>query len=60
MIVPPQDWKAIDVGGYLSTPTRVVRVYEHMDPISLIRKADETGQLEPVYRSLSVLGKTPW
>jgi len=60
MVYPPERWRSFDAGGYLSTPTRVMRSFDHAEPIQLIKQADALGNMEQIYNALTVLGNTAW
>jgi DNA-directed RNA polymerase len=56
MVVPPRPWRDMDDGGYLATPTRVMRTRGSKLQARALAQADLTD----VYAALDVLGGTPW
>lgn len=61
MLSPPRPWEDHNIGGFLGSPTNIIRV-KHGDDSQLryIRAAAERGDLDQIYEGLNVLGKTGW
>lgn len=61
MVYPPKEWTGWSEGGYLKTPTPILRLsHNDRDGRRYFREADKRGQLESVYRGLNALSGVPW
>ncbi|KAL1952639.1 hypothetical protein VTO42DRAFT_4578 [Malbranchea cinnamomea] len=61
MVAPPRPWEDHNIGGFLGSPTTIVRVKNGDDSqLRYIRAAAERGDLDTIFKGLSVLGKTAW
>ncbi|KAK6466029.1 mitochondrial DNA-directed RNA polymerase [Scheffersomyces coipomensis] len=60
MLVPPQRWEGYNRGGYLYTPSNIVRVKDSPETLAYLRAASKRGTLDDVYDGLNVLGETAW
>jgi len=61
MLVEPEPWSAFDKGGFLGTPSALVRVKNgEREQRIYTNAAAERGDLEQVMKGLDVLGRTGW
>jgi DNA-directed RNA polymerase, mitochondrial len=58
MLVPPRPWTAPERGGYYKNNTPIIRFHSYVDQVKSLEARHE--DLAEVYRSLNVLGSTPW
>jgi DNA-directed RNA polymerase, mitochondrial len=56
MVVPPIDWSDVEKGGYLQSPTLVMRTRGSQAQREKLMRAD----LTQIYAALNALGRTPW
>jgi DNA-directed RNA polymerase len=56
MVVPPVDWTDVEKGGYLQSPTLVMRTRGSTAQRDKLMQADMTQ----IYSALNALGRTPW
>ncbi|ODH49026.1 hypothetical protein GX48_04851 [Paracoccidioides brasiliensis] len=61
MVCPPRPWTSARDGGFLKTPSPVLRVKEgDVSQLSYVETAAARGDLDTVFAGLTVLGKTGW
>lgn len=61
MVVEPVPWTGYKRGGFIRYSKNVVRIGAGQDQLRrYIRAASEHGDMNQVFASLDVLGKTPW
>ncbi|KAK4125647.1 DNA/RNA polymerase [Parathielavia appendiculata] len=61
MLVEPVPWSKFDKGGFLSTPSNLIRLKNHeKDQRIYAEAAIERGDMEQMMKGLDVLGKTAW
>lgn len=61
MVYPPQQWAGWKEGGYLKTPTPILRLpHGDKDGRRYFQEADNRGQLDRVYHGLNALSGVPW
>ncbi|KAK4096538.1 DNA/RNA polymerase [Parathielavia hyrcaniae] len=61
MLVEPVPWTKFDKGGFLSTPSNLIRLKNHeKDQRIYAEAAIERGDMEQMMKGLDVLGKTAW
>ncbi|PIS53633.1 hypothetical protein CJI97_003317 [Candidozyma auris] len=60
MLVPPRPWTAHNSGGYLFTPSNVVRIKDSAETIAYVKAASDAHNLDEVYKGLNILGETAW
>ena len=61
MVVEPVPWTGYKRGGFILYPKHVVRIAAGQDQLRrYIRAASEHGDMNQVFASLDVLGRTPW
>jgi len=61
MVVEPVSWSKFDRGGYIGSPSPLVRLKNHeKDQRIYAEAAIERGDMEQMMRGLDVLGKTAW
>lgn len=60
MLCPPVNWTSPMKGGFLESCAPLVRSPDEKTTFKFMEKANETGQLSSLYRSLSLLGSVPW
>ncbi|KAH7031157.1 uncharacterized protein B0I36DRAFT_323305 [Microdochium trichocladiopsis] len=61
MLVEPEPWSGFEKGGFLGTPSALVRVKNGEREQKIYAKAAaERGDLEQVMKGLDVLGRTAW
>eukprot|EP01122_Echinamoeba_exundans_P012953 TRINITY_DN5568_c0_g3_i1.p1 TRINITY_DN5568_c0_g3~~TRINITY_DN5568_c0_g3_i1.p1 ORF type:complete len:1002 (-),score=139.58 TRINITY_DN5568_c0_g3_i1:35-3040(-) len=58
MLIPPRPWTAPERGGYYKNNTPIIRFHSYADQVKSLEARQE--DLAEVYRSLNVLGSTPW
>lgn len=58
MLIPPRPWSAPERGGYYKNNTPIIRFHSYADQVKTLSSRPE--DLAEVYRSLNVLGSTPW
>ncbi|KAL2164816.1 hypothetical protein VTH06DRAFT_112 [Thermothelomyces fergusii] len=61
MVVEPEPWTRFDKGGFITSPSPLVRLKNHeKDQRIYAEAAIERGDMEQVMKGLDVLGKTAW
>ncbi|XP_044758322.1 DNA-directed RNA polymerase, mitochondrial [Coccinella septempunctata] len=60
MVCPPVPWTSTGNGGYLITPSEMVRLPLYAQAQKKILKATPVQNLYPVFDSLNQLGSVPW
>ncbi|KAJ3180861.1 DNA-directed RNA polymerase [Gaertneriomyces sp. JEL0708] len=60
MLIPPKPWVSSTSGGYITTRSRMVRLYQNRLGQEYLRAADKAENLDQVARALDVLGSVPW
>ncbi|KAL1836503.1 hypothetical protein VTJ49DRAFT_5061 [Mycothermus thermophilus] len=61
MVSEPRPWSKFDKGGFLVTPTQLIRLKNNEQDQRLYAEAAiERGDMEQMMRALDVLGKTAW
>ncbi|KAL2153529.1 hypothetical protein VTH82DRAFT_4684 [Thermothelomyces myriococcoides] len=61
MVVEPEPWTRFDRGGFITSPSPLVRLKNHeRDQRIYAEAAIERGDMEQVMKGLDVLGKTAW
>ncbi|KAK7751535.1 DNA-directed RNA polymerase [Diatrype stigma] len=61
MLVEPEPWTKFDRGGFLSSPSQLVRIKNgEKDQRIYAQAAVERGDMEQVSKGLDVLGRTAW
>jgi len=60
MIAPPRPWMSSSEGGYYYTKTSVMRTKESQEQVQYLQEASRRGNLDQIYSSLDVLGRTAW
>ncbi|KAI5853091.1 hypothetical protein DFP73DRAFT_489685 [Morchella snyderi] len=60
MVVPPREWKSWERGGYYYTQSKAVRTKGAREQLEYVKIASERGDLNEIFASLDVLGKTAW
>jgi DNA-directed RNA polymerase len=60
MVVPPREWKSWERGGYYYTQSKAVRTKGAREQTDYVKTASERGDLNELFASLDVLGKTAW
>lgn len=60
MLVKPRPWTSHNSGGYLFTPSNLVRVRDSVETIAYVKAAADAHNLDEVYRGLNILGDTAW
>ncbi|KAL2176962.1 uncharacterized protein P884DRAFT_260472 [Thermothelomyces heterothallicus CBS 202.75] len=61
MVVEPEPWSKFDKGGFITSPSPLVRLKNHeKDQRIYAEAAIERGDMEQMMRGLDVLGKTAW
>lgn len=60
MLCPPKPWISPENGGYLNDLSPITRSSDTKTTLYYLKKAHNTGQLDPLYYSLNVLGSTSW
>ncbi|KAK2785462.1 DNA-directed RNA polymerase [Emmonsiellopsis sp. PD_33] len=61
MVCPPRPWTGTKDGGFLTYPSMIMRVKDRdRNQAAYVKTAAERGDLDQIYRGLTVLGKTGW
>ncbi|KAH8885515.1 DNA/RNA polymerase [Thozetella sp. PMI_491] len=61
MVVEPEPWRKWDKGGYIESPTPLVRVkYGEAEQRLYTQAALRRGDMDQVLKGMDVLGKTAW
>lgn len=60
MLVPPRPWTSHNMGGYLFTPSNVVRTKDSAETMAYVKAASDAHNLDEVYKGLNILGETAW
>ncbi|KAK8106075.1 hypothetical protein PG999_009434 [Apiospora kogelbergensis] len=61
MLVEPEPWTKFDKGGFINSPSTVIRVkHGEIDQKIYAEAAIKRGDMEQVCKGLDVLGKTGW
>lgn len=60
MVVEPRNWNSWDDGGYFYTRSKAVRVKASREQSLYVQTASQKGDLNDMFASLDVLGKTAW
>ncbi|KAK2845275.1 hypothetical protein FQN49_005880 [Arthroderma sp. PD_2] len=60
MVSTPRPWVSNTQGGFLTQPVQVVRTRHDESQSQYLQAASDRGDLEEIYKGLTVLGKTGW
>ncbi|KAF0685775.1 Aste57867_22383 [Aphanomyces stellatus] len=56
MVVPPKPWNGIENGGYLTLPTKIMRLRNDKWQLKCVA----SGEMDDLVRSLNMLADIPW
>ncbi|EFR02380.1 DNA-directed RNA polymerase [Nannizzia gypsea CBS 118893] len=60
MVSTPRPWVSNTQGGFLTQPTQVVRTRHDDAQSQYLQAASDRGDLDELYKGLTILGKTGW